>query len=229
MSDAFRSELQAAQERLQRAADENAALREEVTKLETRLSPAQRPRNLWLGGVMIAMLSGIVTGAVVTIVETSQRKELEASVALNMARVSEELRARDMAALECEKRTLELSTELAVLRHPAPPPSPPLPRTSCTCAAGDPLCSCELDRAAVATALHSMNVASCVTSAPPRSVHVSLTFAPTGAVTTAVIDAGNEALTEAERTCVTRELRGIHVPAFAGPPTTVGKTYTLGR
>lgn len=228
MSDAFRSELQAAQERLRRAADENAALREEVTKLETRLSPAQRPRNLWLGGVMIATLSGVAVGAVVTIAETSQRKELEASVALNMARVSEELRARDMAAVECQQKTLELSTELAVLRHP-PPPSPSPPPASCKCQQGDPLCSCELDRAAVAAALQSAHVASCVTTAPPRSVHVSLTFAPTGAVTTAVIDAGSEALTEAERTCVTRELRGIHVPAFAGPPTTVGKTYTLGR
>lgn len=70
----------------------------------------------------------------------------------------------------------------------------------------------------MATALHSMNVASCVAGAPPRSVHVSLTFAPTGAVTTAVIDAGNEALTEAERTCVTRRELPGHPPSGVRRP-----------
>ena len=90
-----------------------------------------------------------------------------------------------------------------------------------------------IDRAATSVALGSIESSACSEMAGPRGkVHVTVTFATDGNVTEAVFDRGmNAAPTVIAGTprgdCLLARFRELHVPAFKGAPTKVGRQLTL--
>lgn len=90
-----------------------------------------------------------------------------------------------------------------------------------------------IDRAAAAAALGGIEGSACSEAAGPRGkIHVSVVFAPDGNVTEAKFDHGQ---TDAPTTiagtprgeCLLARFRDLHVPAFHGAPTKVGRQLTL--
>lgn len=228
MSDAFRSGLEAAQERLRRAEEEAATLREEVTKLETQLSPARKPKNLVLGAFLCAALGAVVAGAIVSLIAASEETRLEAAlrqtgeVAESLAKERETLKASHAEAIAKTEGALQ-TCQASLSACPSRPPAPP-----CRCQAGDPLCVCaELDRGAVAAALGAVNVKTCATEAGSRTLHAAIVFEPSGRVSLVSIDEGSAP--DAEKACLARLIREVRIPSFQGAPVHVGKSYTLGK
>ncbi|HQY63335.1 MAG: zinc-ribbon domain-containing protein [Myxococcales bacterium] len=83
------------------------------------------------------------------------------------------------------------------------------------------------DRGAAAAALGGVNVASCKKpDGPSGSGHVTVTFAPNGSVSSAVVDGGPFPGTPVGG-CIAGKYRGAHVPAFGGSPVKVGKSFSL--
>jgi predicted Zn finger-like uncharacterized protein len=83
------------------------------------------------------------------------------------------------------------------------------------------------DRGAAAAALGSINVASCKKpDGPTGTGHVTVTFAPNGSVTSAVVDSAPFAGTPVGG-CIAGKFRGARVPAFSGGNVTVGKSFSL--
>jgi len=81
------------------------------------------------------------------------------------------------------------------------------------------------DRGAAYGALGSVDLQSCK-KGDSGPGHVKITFAPSGQVTNAVVDAPPFAGT-AVGNCVSAKLRGAHIPPFLGPPVTLGKSFTI--
>lgn len=84
----------------------------------------------------------------------------------------------------------------------------------------------EFDRGAAAGALARVSVAHCGASGQVGTGHVVVTFGQAGRVISAVVDDPSFAGTPAGR-CVTAAFFGASVPAFAGAPVRVGKTFTV--
>jgi predicted Zn finger-like uncharacterized protein len=83
------------------------------------------------------------------------------------------------------------------------------------------------DRGAAAAALGGVNVASCKKpDGPTGTGHVTVTFAPGGNVTSAVVDSAPFAGTPVGG-CVAGKFRSARVPAFSGGNVTVGKSFSL--
>jgi len=83
------------------------------------------------------------------------------------------------------------------------------------------------DRGAAAASLGGVNVASCKKpDGPSGSGHVTVTFAPNGSVSSAVVDGGPFPGTPVGG-CIAGKYRGAHVPAFGGSPVKVGKSFSL--
>lgn len=83
------------------------------------------------------------------------------------------------------------------------------------------------DRGAAAAALGGVNVATCKKpDGPSGSGHVKVTFAPSGNVSTAEVDSPPFAGTGVGG-CIAGKFRAAHIPAFAGGPVTVGKSFSL--
>jgi predicted Zn finger-like uncharacterized protein len=83
------------------------------------------------------------------------------------------------------------------------------------------------DRGAAAAALGNVNVQSCKKpDGPTGSGHVTVTFAPDGSVTTAVVDGGPFPGTSVGG-CIAGKFRGARVPPFGGAPVRVGKSFTI--
>jgi predicted Zn finger-like uncharacterized protein len=87
--------------------------------------------------------------------------------------------------------------------------------------------SAPFDRGAATAALGSVNVASCRKGDGPTGAgHVKVTFAPSGNVSSAVVDAPPFAGTPVGG-CVAGKFRGAHIPAFSGGAVTVGKSFVI--
>ncbi|MBL8613367.1 MAG: zinc-ribbon domain-containing protein [Myxococcales bacterium] len=87
--------------------------------------------------------------------------------------------------------------------------------------------SAPFDRGAAAAALGGVNVASCKKpDGPTGQGHVKVTFGPDGSVQSAVVDGGPFPGTPVGG-CIAGKYRGARVPAFAGSPVTVGKSFTI--
>ena len=90
-----------------------------------------------------------------------------------------------------------------------------------------------IDRAAAAEALGSIDGTACSEAAGPRGkAHVVVVFSPDGNVTEATFDkAPGDTATSIAGTprgeCLLGRLRELHVPAFRGAPTKVGRLLTL--
>lgn len=83
------------------------------------------------------------------------------------------------------------------------------------------------DRGAAAASLGGVNVASCKKpDGPSGSGHVTVTFAPSGSVSSAVVDGGPFPGTPVGG-CIAGKYRSAHVPAFGGSPVKVGKSFSL--
>jgi hypothetical protein len=83
------------------------------------------------------------------------------------------------------------------------------------------------DRGAVGAALGAVNVSSCKkANGPTGSGHVTVTFSPGGGVSNALIDSPPFEGSNISG-CLAGKFRGVHIPAFAGSPIKVGKSFTL--
>lgn len=83
------------------------------------------------------------------------------------------------------------------------------------------------DRGAAAASLGGVNVASCKKpDGPTGSGHITVTFAPSGSVSSAVVDGGSFPGTPVGG-CIAGKYRGARVPAFGGSPVKVGKSFSL--
>jgi hypothetical protein len=127
---------------------------------------------------------------------------------------SEEVVIDDAAQLD---GTVVFPTEETPSADPQPlmPPEPP---------SADPL---PFDRGAAAAAMNAaagMAQACRTEGMPQSSARVSVTFAPSGRVTTAVVD-GNRLSGSAEGGCIARTFRTLRVDPFSGPPVTVHKSF----
>jgi hypothetical protein len=87
--------------------------------------------------------------------------------------------------------------------------------------------SAPFNRGAAAAALASVDVATCKKAdGPTGSGHVSVTFAPSGAVETATVDSPAFEGTGVGG-CVAGKFRSARIPAFSGAAQRVGKSFTL--
>lgn len=104
-----------------------------------------------------------------------------------------------------------------------PPAVPATPTTGPTTTGGGGV---PFDRGAAASALGAVSVQSCKRpGGPTGSGHVKVTFAPDGSASAATVDdpfAGTDV-----GTCVEGKYRSARVPAFAGTPTNVRKSFTI--
>jgi hypothetical protein len=104
---------------------------------------------------------------------------------------------------------------------------------------GDPLCTCldgaaagardgvSFDHVAAARELRNVDVDGCKRSGGPMgSGHVTVTFAPTGAVTSVHVDQAPFAGSSIER-CIDSAFRKVRVPPFAGDPVKVGESFAI--
>jgi predicted Zn finger-like uncharacterized protein len=83
------------------------------------------------------------------------------------------------------------------------------------------------DRGAAAGALGGVNVQSCKKSdGPTGGGHVTITFAPNGSVSSAVVDQGPFPGTPVGG-CIAGKFRAAHIPAFAGGAVKAGKSFTI--
>ena len=83
------------------------------------------------------------------------------------------------------------------------------------------------DRGAAAGALARVSVARCAASGQVGTGHVTVTFSPSGRVTSAIVDDPSFSGTPAGR-CVTAAFFGATVAPFDGAPVRVGKTFDIG-
>ena len=99
--------------------------------------------------------------------------------------------------------------------------------TSAAAPAAQAQSSASFDKGAALAALGSVNVASCKKpDGPTGSGHIKITFAPSGNVSSAVVDNAPFA-GSAVGGCVAGKFRAAHIPAFGGGPVTVGKSFTI--
>jgi hypothetical protein len=83
------------------------------------------------------------------------------------------------------------------------------------------------DRGAASGALGGINLSSCKKpDGPTGSGHVKVTFANNGTVSAVEVDQPPFAGT-AVGGCIAQKFRGAKIPAFSGPPVTVGKSFSL--
>jgi hypothetical protein len=111
---------------------------------------------------------------------------------------------------------------VAEIEDVTPPPAAPA-GPSGPCGAN----AASFDRGAAARALGSVNVLTCKRpGGPTGSGHLKVTYAPSGAVSSATVDSGPFPGTPVGA-CIALRFRSARVPAFCGGPVTVGKSFTL--
>jgi hypothetical protein len=92
-------------------------------------------------------------------------------------------------------------------------------------AAGAPCAAPPFDRPSAARALR-VDLAGCKRADGPTGAgHLKVTFQPSGSVSAVDVEAPYAGT--AEGACIAQRLRGASVPAFAGGPLTVGKSFTI--
>jgi hypothetical protein len=100
-------------------------------------------------------------------------------------------------------------------------------QTAAPAAAPAPASGAPFDRGAAAAALAAVNPAACKKpDGPTGSGHVTVTFEPSGSVSSAVVDSGPYPGTPVGG-CIAGKYRGARVPAFGGSSVKVGKSFTL--
>ena len=108
-----------------------------------------------------------------------------------------------------------------------PPPSREPPLASVVVVPNPTARDSDFDRSAVAVAFQHVPIADCITTTGRGEVgHVTVTIAPSGEVTSALVDQGALVDTAAGR-CVEQRYREVRVPPFSGPARKVGTTFTV--
>src|SRR5205085_358255 len=96
---------------------------------------------------------------------------------------------------------------------PAPAPAPV------------PASASSFDKDAAVQAISSADLAKCrATNAEKGDGHVTITFAPAGSASNAVVDKGPWVGTPVAK-CLSQQFKKTKVPAFSGDPVTVGKSF----
>lgn len=231
---AFRDDLEQLQEKLRRSDDEIRELRARAESLSAKLR-MERRTGAWVSALVLIALVAAGAGFGAGTVDKRRAQALAEASRAEQAAVTEQLLKERIACVEekiaCER---ELGHSLGA-KAPATPPN----QGPCRCAPGDPLCSCldsdpsgtqkVFDRSAASAMLSGMGETIARCGPPPsRTIHVRVTFATTGHVSSAQVDSGAESLTRAEMDCVVAELRKGAVPPFDGRDVVVGKTYAIG-
>lgn len=84
------------------------------------------------------------------------------------------------------------------------------------------------DRDAAARALSGVSLGRCkVPNGPKGPGHVKVTFGINGAVQTATVDQGAYTKSPPVAKCIAGEYQKIKIPAYAGSPITVGKSFVI--
>lgn len=100
-------------------------------------------------------------------------------------------------------------------------------QTAAPAAAPAPASGAPFDRGAAAAALAGVNPAACKKpDGPTGSGHVTVTFEPSGSVSSAVVDSGPYPGTPVGG-CIAGKYRGARVPPFGGSSVKVGKSFSL--
>jgi hypothetical protein len=86
--------------------------------------------------------------------------------------------------------------------------------------------SAQFDRAAANAALSGVSLAHCGSTGQVGTGHATVTFSPSGGVQNVVVDDGSFSGTPAGR-CVQTAFFNARIPAFAGAPVRVGKSFTV--
>lgn len=223
----FRSELEAALESIQRLEAENAELRERAGEVDDSGGPVQR----WIA---LASVGVVMLGATAAIGAGATTRHMPADAA---HRVSDGISMVPMHADRAVRGRHAMLFDEAFAFEQLQGVSP-----SCDCLAGDPLCSCLpspdgfdttaaasyfFDRGAALAALSAIDVSGCRDAGGPVGTgHVTITFAPSGHVDFASVDAAPFMGTNVGA-CIAAHFHAARVPAFRDGPMTLGKTFVL--
>jgi hypothetical protein len=137
--------------------------------------------------------------------------------------------ARGAKARAAKGPVIEAQAEAASEEPAAAPPAQPAPAATQepTNASGENEIGFNREAARQALEDAGQRAASCRTvDTPAGPARVAVTFAPSGTVTSAVVESGPLVGTSAGG-CVAAKIRGIHVPAFTGDPVTVRKSVAF--
>jgi hypothetical protein len=239
----FRSELEQLQEQLRRSEEkirdaESKAdvLAREKKWLEKQVSLGRRPVTWTAAGIVALSLFGVGAIFLTTRVELSKaRAAAEIGEVRCTARERAERDLRDSVTNDLESCRKDLLTCKGETYNPPPPLNPTSP--SCNCQPGDPLCECPdppagppFDRGAAAAALGRMDLATCVKPSRAVTFHMTVTFAATGHVSSAIVDSDTSgSLLASEKQCMTDRMKAsVSIPKFGGAPVRVGKSYSVG-
>jgi hypothetical protein len=223
----FRSETEQIREQLRRSEEQASELRAELAELARRVAAATGEPWMWALGGLVVCLLGIVGGFGLGALSQSIRASRARATASSEHAAQQESEAKKGldCAVDAARAQLDLTKcEQASFEYRPPPAPPP---SSCSCAPGDPLCTCPFDRGAASAALlaATSSVTRCIKPQRVAALHVKITFAPRGDVENAVVDFG-DGLSSTEKACAELSVRSVKIPAFTGGPVTVGKSYS---
>jgi hypothetical protein len=204
MTEPFRSELEAAHEKVRRAEERVAELEAEYAGLEGRLGFAQKPGRL-LGLVVFFSVASaaLIAWPMLTDLKAAQAKEVNAHARLGEAQ--RDLDSGEARRESCEQKSKECLLTLA----PAPPP---------------PYRDAPFDRGIAAVSMAQLPLQKCA-HGTKGSFHFTITFNPDGSVESAKVDDGK--LRADELDCVEATVKlYASVPPFGGGPVRVGKSWS---
>jgi hypothetical protein len=236
----FRSELESLQEQLRRAEEKTRdaeskadVLEREKKWLQKEIARGRRPVTWTAGGIVALAVIGVGAIFVGSRVEVSKARAVSDAME---ARCDAQERAdrdlREQLSTDLETCRKDLATSKGETYNPTVVTLPP-----CNCQPGDPLCACldaPFNRGAAAAVLGRADhtLIECIKPSRTTSFHMTVTFAPTGRVSSAVVDADStkpNPLTASEKECLGDRLKATaSVPAFSGAPIRVGKSYSVG-
>ena len=228
----FRSETEQLRERLRRVEEQESELREEKAALEREAEPQTRGRG-WIGltvfGLIVASLSGYGIGALAVSREASRLRAIQdREEAEDLDRERTRLVDCRMAAAGMRAQVESCEREVADKRRRPVEPELRPPPSPCYCRDGDPLCDCPFDREAAVAALGAAEspVGRCIALHRTSSFRTTITFAPNGSVSSAVVDQGPFPGTPVGG-CIAGKFRAAHIPPFAGGAVKAGKSFTI--
>lgn len=225
----FRSELEAALVNIQRLEAENAELRERSSETDESGGPVQR----WIalasvGVVMLGATAAIGAGASVRHSPVKSAHRVQDGISIAPMHASERVSRGRHAMLFDEAFAFDR------LQQGSP---------ACDCQAGDPLCACLpepadifdsaaaasyfFDRGSALSALGAIDVSACRDpNGPVGTGHVTVTFSPSGTVSSARVDSAPFMGTGAGA-CIAAHFHAARIPAFRDGPMTLGKMFVL--
>jgi hypothetical protein len=232
--DPFRSDLEAAHAKIARLEQDKVELELRASVAEESARRARRPIEAPAGRTKLILVAVAIVGTVGAILGTVVFSRTTVASGQPPAATGSDSRDQPGIAIAGHAEATGTSTGAT--------------ERACECEPGDPLCSCAdsqhsgraypFDRRAdmavldvwerLVSALGTVDLGSCRDTSGHVSGtgHAKVTFAATGHVLRAEVDAPPYVGTRTG-TCIEAAYGRLTVPAFAGAPLTVGKTFTL--